>query len=253
MSAPFTLAPSGVARFAGLPPGFAAGFTTRRGALDTAPRDDAARALAEALGTPLAEAAFVKQVHGRGVAGAEGPAALGESRSYGEADALVTGAADRLLVVATADCAPIVLLDPTSGLLAAIHAGWRGAAARVVDAALDALLARGASATTLVALFGPSIRRDAYEVGPEVVAALAAACGDVPVAADAVAPGRGDRSFVDVAAWSRAALLARGVAPENVLDAGLCTFREAALLPSFRRDGPRAGRLLMGVVRASEA
>ena len=138
---------------------------------------------------------------------------------------------------------PVLLADVESGALAAVHAGWKGTAARVVDAALDALEARGARADRIWALFGPSISRDVYEVGPEVIAAL-----DGAIPAGAVVPGRGDRSWLDVASCNESALLRRGVRPERVVRPALCTLREPRRFCSFRRDGAKAGRIFTGAV-----
>ena len=226
--------------------GFAAGFT--RGALTARALDPdvAASALAEALDAPDAESVRLEQVHGARVLTFEEPARKRRRILLGEGDAVVTCQPNVLLVVASADCVPVVLADPVSGWMAAVHAGWRGTALRVLDAALDAIEARGVTLRNLAAAFGPSIARDRYEVGPEVVAALLAAYGAPPEGA--VKPGAGGKAFVDVAAFDEAALLARGLTPARIHRPGLCN-AAAADLPSWRRDGPGAGRILTGVVR----
>lgn len=227
-------------------PGFAAGFT--RGPLTARSLDpDAAdRTLAADLGAPDAEVVSLNQVHGARVLTFEEPPRKRRKSLLGEGDALVTCRQNALLVVVSADCVPVVLADPMSGWIAAVHAGWRGTAARVLDAALDALAARGVRLGNLFAAFGPSISRDRYEVGPEVVTALLDAYGAAPEGA--VVPGRDGRAFVDVAAFNGAALRARGVFPERVAASGLCTAGTPDL-PSWRRDGPGAGRILTGIVR----
>ncbi len=227
-------------------PGFAAGFT--RGALTARALDPdaAARALADALGAPDAVTVRLEQVHGSRVFTFEEPARKRRNVLLGEGDALITSRPNVFLVVASADCVPIVLADPVTGWMAAVHAGWRGTALRVLDAALDALEARGVSPRDLAAAFGPSIARDRYEVGPEVVDALLAAYGAAPD--DAVKSGAGGKAFVDVAAFDEAALLARGLDPAHIHRPDLCN-AAAADLPSWRRDGPGAGRILTGVVR----
>ena len=227
-------------------PGFAAGFT--RGAL-TAPSLDpeaAGRALAEALGAPEAEVVTLKQVHGARVLTFEEPARKRRDSLLGEGDGLLTSQRNVLLAVASADCVPIVLADAVTGWMAAVHAGWRGTAARVLDAALDALAARGVRLGNLFAGFGPSISRDRYEVGSEVVAALLGAYGAAPEGA--IVPGRDGRSFVDVAAFNEAALRARGLDPARIHRPGICNAATPDL-PSWRRDGPGAGRILTGIVR----
>lgn len=227
-------------------PGFAAGFT--RGALTARALDPdiAARALVEALGAPDADTLRLEQVHGARVLTFDEPARKRRSVLLGEGDAVVTCQSNVLLAIASADCVPVVLADPVTGWMAAVHAGWRGTALRVLDAALDALAFRGVLPRNLSAAFGPSIARDRYEVGPEVVAALLAAYGAPPEGA--VKPGGGGKAFVDVAAFDEASLLARGLDPARIHRPGLCN-AAASDLPSWRRDGPGAGRILTGVVR----
>ena len=229
-------------------PGFAAGFT--RGALTARALDPdvAARALAEGLGAPDAEVLRLSQVHGAITLTFEEPARKRRTSILGTGDALATCQPNVLLAVASADCVPVVLADPVTGWIAAVHAGWRGTALRVLDAALDALEARGVSPRNLAAAFGPSIARDRYEVGPEVLAALLAAYGAAPEGA--VKPGAGGKAFVDVAAFGEAALLCRGLDPARILRPGPCNAASSDL-PSWRRDGPGAGRILTGVVRLS--
>jgi YfiH family protein len=227
-------------------PGFAAGFT--RGALTARAldADAAARALAEALGAPDAEVVRLSQVHGRVTLAFEEPPRERRNTLLGEGDAAITCQQNALLVIASADCVPIVLADPATGWMAAVHAGWRGTALRVLDAALDALEARGVRVAGLSAAFGPTISRDRYEVGPEVVAALLAAYGSL--SEGAAGAGTNGKSFLDVAAFNEAALLARGVDHARIHRAGICN-AGAPDLPSWRRDGPSAGRILTGVTR----
>jgi YfiH family protein len=227
---------------------FAAGFT--RGALTARSLDPDAvsRGLAEALGAPDAEVVRLTQVHGHAILPFEAPARKRGYALLGEGDGLLTDQPNVLLVIASADCVPVVLADAVTGWMAAVHAGWRGTAARVLDAALDALAARGVRLGNLFAAFGPSISRDRYEVGPEVVMALHNAYRGVDVPSEAVREGQGDCHFVDVAAFNEAALCARGVRPERMATRGLCTAGTPDL-PSWRRDGAGAGRILTGIVR----
>ena len=238
----------GVTRLSGLSPGFAAGFTRGVLAERALDPDAAGRALAEALGAPDAEVVRLKQVHGFRVLTIEEPPRERRNTHLGEGDGLLTCQPNVLLAVASADCVPIVLADPRTGWIAAVHAGWRGTAARVLDAALDALEARGVRVAGVTAAFGPSIARDRYEVGPEVVEALRASYGVAP--RDAITAGAGGKAFIDVAAFNVAALVARGVDPARIHQIGICN-AAAADLPSWRRDGATTGRILTGIVRFS--
>jgi len=161
----------------------------------------------------------VRQVHGARVVGPEG---AGE-----EADALVSTAPDVVIGVRTADCVPILLA--AEGGVAAVHAGWRGTAARVVHHALTELRARTDGGPVRAAV-GPRICARCYEVGPEVIGALTA-----------VIPGdawRLGERHVDLGVANRVLLEAEGVEVE-LLDA--CT-RCTPGYWSHRRDGASAGR-----------
>ncbi len=139
------------------PPGFAgAAFGTA--AAGDLRRDHAARARVSAdLGIPQ-DWAYLNQVHGAVVVSAD------RSGNLGDGDAIVTQSADIPVMVATADCVPIVL--EAAGAAAVVHAGWRGAAAGVLEAALEVLDAMGRHPQR--AAIGPAIGPCCYEVGPEV-------------------------------------------------------------------------------------
>ncbi len=157
------------------------GFFTRRGGVSTGPYaslnaslsggDDPAlvtrnRALVAAtLGTAPENLLGLKQVHGTTVITVETPWPAGQGP---DADALVTNRPGLALGVITADCAPILLHDPRAGVIAAVHAGWRGAAAGVIEATLHAMQALGASPAHLAAVIGPCIAQASYEVGPDL-------------------------------------------------------------------------------------
>ena len=179
---------------------------------------------AAAAGLPGAPLATVRQVHGGRVLVVDGG---GEA---GEADGLVTRRPGLLLGIRTADCAPVLLVG--DGVVGAAHAGWRGVAAGVLPAAVAAM------GGAVVAVVGPRICGDCYEVGPEVVEAIAAA--GVPRRVFA-RPGRGDRWQADIAAAAARQLRDAGV--RRVIAPAWCTF-ETPALPSWRRDGARAARLV---------
>lgn len=244
-----TLRPEGHFVFDGLPPQFVAGFSTRKLVPDGMSGAAASARLASALGFENAEIARVFQVHGNAITELHGPAIPGRNELNGQADALVTSEPERLLVVSTADCVPVLLADPDSGWMAAIHAGWRGAAKRIVTATLALLAERGCPAGRLFAFIGPSISQPAYEVGPEVVSAIRAAFPDGTCPGSAIQAGSGDRSYLDVALLTESELLQGGVAASRILRPPLCTASGPELFPSYRRDGPRAGRIVTGIIR----
>lgn len=81
-----------------------------------------------------------------------------------QADALVTDRPGLLLGVVTADCAPVLLADVEAGVVAAAHAGWRGATAGVTDQAIAAMISLGAKVERMAAAVGPCIAKASYEV-----------------------------------------------------------------------------------------
>jgi polyphenol oxidase len=237
----------GFGRFSGFPADVPAGFTAGTDGRRAASR--LAHGLARALGVPAARVALARQVHGRHVLVVEDAATIPPDGVVGSGDALVTRETGVLLGVQSADCVPILLADTAGPWIAAVHAGWRGTAARILDAVLDLLEEKGAAGSRLVTAIGPCISQARYEVGPEVVAELARTHADVSVPSGSVLPGRGDRSHLDVAAFNRAVLVRRGVAAERILDAALCTAAHPDLFPSYRRDGKGTGRVVTGIVR----
>jgi YfiH family protein len=151
-----------------------------------------------------------------------------------------------------------LIADRARGVVAAVHAGWRGTAARVAVAAVDALAREfGSQPSDLVAAIGPSIGPCCYEVGSELVDAFAAA-GHERSLIDrwflAPAPPRGSRERpnlrLDVAGANRDQLLLAGVPEEQIHLSGLCTAMHLDLLTSYRAEKEKAGRIV-GAIRAN--
>lgn len=183
------------------------------------------------------------QVHGTKVvvvSDAEGP-------GPGEADALVSDTPGLAVAIVTADCVPILLADASAGVVAAVHAGWRGLAAGVVSRGVEALLARGADPTRLRAAIGPHIGSGCYEVDEPVIAGLRARFGVLAQAA--LAPTRAGHAELSLAALVGEDLRGSGVLAAHIGSAAAaCTRCEPRRFHSYRRDGPRAGRLLHWIV-----
>ena len=85
-------------------------------------------------------------------------------------DALITKTPGLNLTVKTADCAPVLLADPVSRMIAAVHAGWRGAFQGIIEATVLEMVRQGANLDTLVAGIGPHIQTQSFEIGPEMKA-----------------------------------------------------------------------------------
>jgi YfiH family protein len=191
---------------------------------------DALPWLVHGFGTRLSDipAAFrqlatLKQIHSSSCVAAEGRAGL-----LGEGDALLENQPGSVVAVKTADCIPILLVDERLHAVAAVHAGWRGTAARIAAEAVTAMAGRfGTRAEDLHAAIGPGIGKCCYEVGPEVAAQFG---------------GQG-RGHIDLAAANRRQLEESGVTPRHIYASNLCTMCRSEEFDSFRRDQAAAGRM----------
>jgi polyphenol oxidase len=139
------------------------------------------RRLAAAFGARQADFVFARQVHGAGVRvvgeADRGSGAYTLDDAVPDVDALVTVTPGVVLAILTADCVPIVLHDPVAGVLACVHAGWRGTAARVAAAAVAAMQTLGSSPADIIAALGPAMSPDLYQVGPDVHQAVTQSFG----------------------------------------------------------------------------
>lgn len=167
--------------------------------------------------------ATLKQIHSASCVAAEGRTGI-----LGQGDALLEDTPGSVIAVKTADCIPILLADERRRAVAAVHAGWRGTAARIVAGAIAAMQERfGTDPADLHAAIGPGIGVCCYEVGPEVSAQF----------------GEQGRVRLDLPAINRAQLIDAGVTQQRIYASNLCTMCNAAEFESFRRDGAAAGRL----------
>ncbi len=132
-----------------------------------------------------------------------------------ECDALVTKRPGLMLGVLAADCAPIVLCDPHNGVIAAIHAGWRGAVGGVIEAAVEAMAEIGGDPSKMAAGVGPCLSQSSFEVGPDLCDAVLNA---TPWAETLFIPGEGDRQFFDLKRYCLGRLARLGVAHTDALD-----------------------------------
>jgi len=206
-----------------------------------------------------------RQVHGAAVAEAVDGAAHPE-----RADAILAARGGPAVAVATADCVPVLLAAPGGEAVAAVHAGWRGLAAGVVEAGTEALARRvhglregplpgepergastasppaGVGRAALVAGIGPHVGPCCYEVDAPVVEALRRRFGrDLDAALAPSRRGGAGHVLLDLGALVRAALLRAGLAGAAIgAAAARCTSCDAERFPSYRRDGPGAGRVV---------
>lgn len=162
----------------------------------------------------------LKQIHSGLVLAADR-----EFGCVGEGDALISNHPGRIVSIRTADCLPILLADPRTGAVAAIHAGWRGTLAQVATATVQRM---GSHPEDILAAIGPGIGKCCYEVGADVAREF----------------GENDTCRLDLADYNRRQLENAGLKPSNIDMISACTFCNVDEFFSYRREGERAGRMI---------
>jgi YfiH family protein len=229
-------------------------FTTRQLRLRGESEAEDWRLVAGAIGVPPSRLLRLTQVHGCEVflhregdplpgVQARPAADTSDDAGWPPADISMTDDPTVALAIQVADCVPLLLSDPLTGAVAAVHAGWRGTAAGAAIAAVEALGREfGARPERLVVAQGPSIGRCCYTVGDELIDAYRAGGFAQSV----------DRWFIrdeagglklDVRAANRDQLIASGIPAASIHAANLCTAGRPDLFASYRRDGPGTGRI----------
>ncbi|PTL78279.1 peptidoglycan editing factor PgeF [Vitiosangium sp. GDMCC 1.1324] len=201
------------------------------------------RRLAAAAGAALDALHTVKQVHGDRVVEAGAGEGTGALRlPEGEADALWTERPEHWVAVGTADCVPVLLVDPEGRRVAAVHSGWRGTDAHIVARAVEALVAKGSQPERLLAAVGPCIQRCCYVVSEDLGERFTTRFGP-----EVVVRERGDVRL-DLSRAVRDTLRGAGLKAAHVEVLPHCTACDASRFFSHRRDAGRTGRHLNFVV-----
>jgi len=178
-------------------------------------------------------------------------------------DASITSRPGLLLGVQTADCVPILLVDPRKRAVAAVHAGWRGTLQRIVVKAIGKMQMKFKSKPAdLLAAIGPAIGGCCYEVGTEVATQFLSQFAEAPEWFDEFRTGDEPNPIqwlnmmppghqppprnvlLDLRKANRAQLLSAGLLAPNIFVSDLCTACRPDLLFSYRKEGPKSGRLL---------
>lgn len=229
------------------------GFTTREGGVSQGPyaslnlgraTGDTEAAVAENHARLAKKAGFPldalvtpdRQVHGPEVRVTEGNGA-----ASGDCDGLMTVRHETVVGIRTADCVPVLLRDPDSGAVAAVHAGWRGIVARIPANGVALIISRfGADPEKMIAAIGPAIDACCYEVDDATAEAIRAA-----------APGLETRNVdrkghvkVGLRAAVAGQLRAEGLLADSIELVGGCASCEKELFFSHRRDRGVTGRQL---------
>jgi YfiH family protein len=189
--------------------------------------------MAAAVGVEPSRFLTCYQIHSPQVVVAETP---WRPEARPRADAIVTRMRALAIGVSTADCGPVLLADPKAHVIGAAHAGWRGALAGVIEAAVDAMERLGAARGQIRAVIGPMIRQPNYEVGADLIARFAA---EDPASSRFFAPAsRQNHAMFDLAGYIGSRLTRAGIG--QIEDVGFCTYADAERFFSFRRSTHRA-------------
>lgn len=155
-------------RDGGVSEGIYAGLNCGQGSRDRPEHVAENRArVAAHFGLPPERLCTLYQIHSAEVVTVSEP-----SQAQHKADAMVTAMPGIVLGILTADCAPVLLADAQAGVIAAAHAGWKGALGGVLAATVQAMLKLGARRERIAACIGPAIAQASYEVGPELIEAV---------------------------------------------------------------------------------
>jgi len=178
--------------------------------------------------------ATVRQVHSDKVLIADRSGVLGEG------DALISNQPGITLSVRTADCLPILMADTHNRAVAAVHAGWRGTLLEIVPKTIQAMEEQFRTRPEdLVIAIGPGIGHCCFEVGPEVATRFSK-----------IFPERRDldeRTKIDLVETNLRLLGRNGGRVRQIARSGLCSYCQADLFHSFRRDGDAAGRMVSAI------
>lgn len=187
-------------------------------------------------------------------------------------DAAISNTPALLLGIQTADCVPILLLDPKKRAVAAVHAGWRGTLQRIVEKTIGRMkMDFKSNPGDLLAAIGPAIGGCCYEVGTEVAAAFHSQFTDAPDWFDELRTGDEPNPLqwlnqfppghqpppknvrLDLRKANRAQLLAAGLHPQNIFVSDLCTACRPDVLFSYRKQGSESGRMMSAIgIRAEK-
>jgi YfiH family protein len=193
--------------------------------------------MAEQMGVAPTRLLNVHQVHSPDAIVATGP----WDGQKPKADAIVTRAEGLAIAVTTADCGPILLVEPNARVIGAAHAGWKGALTGVLEATVAAMEGLGAERNGIVAAIGPMIRQPSYEVGSEFVTRFLDA--DADNAVFFLPSSRDGHAMFDLAGFIRDRLEAAGVL--MIDDLGLDTYSDDRFFSyrrSVHRNEPDYGR-----------
>lgn len=230
--------------------GFTNAFSTRVGGVSSLPEnalnlahfkgdnresvDENRRRFLKALGADGAEIVTARQTHSIERCAVE---SLDQFRgAQPECDAMTTRLAGVLLGIQTADCLPVLIADASSGVVAAIHAGWRGTAGRITERTIaDLMQSRGLNPRTSIAALGPAACAECYEVGEDVITRYKSEFRYWRNLLTNFTPEGKAHLDIQTANWQQ--LIFCGFTEDNIHIAPYCTMHQNDLFFSYRREG----------------
>jgi polyphenol oxidase len=197
--------------------------------------------LAHAMGVDTDRLFFPSQVHETRIVRVTRATAKEELM---ETDALVTNDKQICIAVMSADCVPILLFDKKNKAVAAVHSGWRGTVAKILEKTLTRMREEfGTKGENLIAGIGPSVSQDSYEVGEEVVEAVKRSFGKADTL---LIPQENNKAKLDLWSANRIQLREFGVPASSVEISELCTVKNNSDFFSARKGD--TGRFAAGIM-----
>ena len=170
----------------------------------------------------------------------------GFSQEIGEGDGLTTDRSGILINVSTADCVPVLLLDPVRKAVSAVHAGWRGTVLNISAKAVESMrFYYGSDPRNLLVGIGPSIGPCCYEVSSDVWEQVE---GGYFYGREVLLHEKNGKAMLDLVQFNRMQLIVAGVPSDRIAFSGLCTSCFPSLFYSFRRDQRRVGNMTSGIM-----
>ena len=195
--------------------------------------------VAGAFGISPEQVVTVNQVHGDSIVRVDQENFRGIR--YVQADAMITNSPGIAIGVETADCVPVLLYDPGTKAVGAVHAGWRSTAGKIVQKAVNRMREEfGSDPAGMIAAIGPAIGPECYEVDEPVMGPVREAFS---FWREVTAPRGNGRWGLDLVKANKLELMQLGLSEGNIHSLGLCTSCRRDLFYSFRAEG-RTGRML---------
>jgi len=196
----------------------------------------------KALGAGNPEVYTVKQVHGTRVIRIERKETPALEFRQAEGDAIVTDQPGIAIGVLTADCVPVLLVDPVKRAIAAVHAGREGSLQSILSHVVQRMIKDfHSSPRELYAAVGPAIERDCYEVGAEVAEDVKSRS---PYATEVLSRREGS-DYLDLRKMNHLALLGNGLRKDRIFHVNLCTACHPRTFYSYRKsEGRETGRMM---------